>query len=344
MPELYTRDGVHYCTIYVVLDSGKRKRIQLSTGVKDDGSASSRAAARTNAAQLERTRAAAGGRKARGTSLPKAYAARAAKIQLKGGARASLKILAQKMVHPLRYFAGRDCESLTEEDLQSYAAHAREMRAVATVDRELTELRAAMKAVGVVPPKRPELGRARVVERWLDEAQTKRLLAHAAQVGLHPRAVSKVDHIIVYRYLGLTWSELYKIERVDWRRNEVRVKGTKRQTRDRVLPMPRIVREVLLRRLGPKGRGFEMWANANGNQDLTDWGRACGVILPGERLSFNDLRRSFCTELIAKGQSTKLVSELMGHTNEAMVNRIYARVATGAHMHEVMAHLHDPTD
>lgn len=341
---LRTRDGVHHATFYVVDAQGKRKRIARSTGIADDGTAASRAAARVNATQLERSLIAGVGVRTRTATLRSAYAARAAQIQLEGGARASLKILAQKSVHPLRYF-GADTDVSEITDLKDYVAHARKKRAVSTVTREVVELRAAIKAAGVTPPPAPKLGRARVVERWLDEAQTRRLLAYAAQTGLHPKAVSKVDHIMVYRYLGLTHSELYRIapDDVDWRRNEVRVRGTKREKRDRVLPMPKVVREILSRRFGPGGRGFEYWGQGNGNRDLTAWARAAGLISADERLSFNDLRRSFATELVAKGVPTKHVAELMGHVDEKMVNRIYARVATGSHMHAAIAQLHDPT-
>lgn len=243
-------------------------------------------------------------------------------------------------MHVLRYFGeDRDVTTLTEQDLTSYATYARSKRAVSTVEREFIELGAACKAVGVRLPKRPTLGKKRVVERWLDETQTRRMLAY-----MRASACSKIDHFLIYRYLGLTQSELYRIARadIDWRRNEVRVRGTKREKRNRVLPMPPVVRAVLERRFGRGGRGFEVWSRSHGNRDLTNWARAAGVIGLGERLSHNDLRRSFATELVAKGVPTKHVAELMGHVDEAMVNRIYARVATGSHMHDAIAHLHDP--
>lgn len=342
MPGLRSRDGVWYADCYFTDEHGVSHRRERSTRIRDDGTAQSKRTAEVAGRALEASLQAGKGRRARATTLRSAYAARQEALSLAGRSAASLDIAAQKSVHVLRYFGeDRDVSTLTEQELTAYAAYARRTRAVSTVEREFIELGAGCKAVGVRLPPRPALGKKRIVERWLNEAQTKTLLAY-----MRAQRCSKIDHFLMYRYLGLTHSELYRISRagIDWRRNEVRVRGTKRDTRDRVLPMPPVVRAVLELRFGRGGRGFEVWSRSHGNRDLTNWARASGVIGIDERLSHNDLRRSFATELVAKGVPTKHVAELMGHVDEAMVNRIYARVATGSHMHDAIAHLHDPSD
>jgi integrase len=170
-----------------------------------------------------------------------------------------------------------------------------------------------------------------VVERWVDTEQTRRLLEQASE--------GKRKHILAYRYLGLSWSELYRIAEpdVDRRAWLVRVRGTKTKDRDRLVPLAAHVRHVFA-----PGFHFEKWDYGNGNRDMTNWARAAGVVGEGERFSFNDLRRSFATELVRAGVSTKIVAELMGHVDEKMVNRVYARVAVGAHMSAAVAKLESP--
>lgn len=51
----------------------------------------------------------------------------------------------------------------------------------------------------------------------------------------------------------------------------------------------------------------------------------------------NDLRRSFATEMAIKGVPMLFLMHLMGHASTAMLEKIYARVGRGQHMHDAIA-------
>jgi integrase len=128
--------------------------------------------------------------------------------------------------------------------------------------------------------------------------------------------------------------ELYRITPpdIDWKRNEVRIRGTKTEARDRVMPMPPEVASILRAR-NRQWPMFENWHNA-----LRDLAKACqkaGV----PRCNFKDLRRSFATDLAKAGVSPLFLKDLMGHTTTRMLEKVYARVQQGDHMHEAMTHV-----
>jgi hypothetical protein len=51
------------------------------------------------------------------------------------------------------------------------------------------------------------------------------------------------------------------------------------------------------------------------------------------------LRRSFATDLAKAGVSPLFLKDLMGHTTTRMLEKVYARVQQGDHMHEAMTHV-----
>lgn len=331
MPKLRSREGIWYVdTGY--LDGAVFVRRERSTRVRDDGTAQSRRTAEARAREIEAALASGKGRRAGGQTLRQAYEARLEQLELAGRSPRTLDIVGEKSVHVLRFFgADKDVAEITSDELREYGAYARTKRAAATVIREFVELRAAAKAVGVALPPFPAVGKVGVGERWIDTEQTRALLERVS--------VSRRAHVLVYRYLGLSWSELYQITEPDVNRSAwvVRVRGTKREQRDRVIPIVEHVRQVFA-----PGFRFAKWDYGNGNRDLTTWARAAGIVGPDERFSFNDLRRSFATELVIAGVPVKFVSELMGHATTDMVDRIYARVAVGEHMSAAVAKLEAP--
>jgi integrase len=331
MPKLRSRGGIWYVdTGY--LEGSRFVRRERSTRVRDDGSAQSRRTAEARARDIEGALATGKGRRAGGQALRSAYAARLEQLELAGRSARTLDIVGEKSVHVLRFFGpDKDVAEITADDLREYGAYARTKRAPATVIREFVELQAAAKAVGVELPPYPAVGKVGVGERWIDTAQTRALLQRAS--------AGKRPHILIYRYLGLSWSELYQITEDDVNRDSwvVRVRGTKREQRDRAIPVAEHVRTIL-----QPGFTFAKWDYGNGNRDLTRWARAAGIVAEPDRFSFNDLRRSFATELVIAGVPVKFVSELMGHATTKMVDRIYARVAVGEHMSQAVAKLEAP--
>lgn len=336
MPALRVRNGKYQALCYYFdLDRGRRVLKPRSTGVLADGTAQARRTAERIGRDLESALAGGQGRRARGKTLEHALAARLAAHELAGHAAGTVEITEQKFEHVLRYFGARrdlEGEPLTDADLLEYSFKARAKREASTVFRELVELRAALAAVGITPPAIPDLGKTQNPnELWFTPAQSMAMYAYVPK--------PKRDHFVVYRMLGLSWGELYRITPADvfLDRHEVRVRGTKRETRDRVLPMPAQVEEILRRRAAAPGPMFEKWSYGNGNRDLTKAALRAGLITPEVTVGFNVLRASFCCELVLAGAHLKKIALLMGHKDTKMVERWYARLRSGEHLADVAA-------
>lgn len=152
---------------------------------------------------------------------------------------------------------------------------------------------------------------------------------------------SKRDHAVMYVHLGLTFSELYRIRRldIDWEGNQVYVRGTKTDARPRALPMTPDVRRILERRHTMEPM-FEFWSEPNMYRDLRKACRMAGITPEKDgfsTVSANDLRRTFATWLARKGVPILHLVKLMGHSSTRMLERVYARVERGEHMHRAIA-------
>lgn len=321
---LKIRHGKYSAEIYYFdANSGKRVRRLRATGIVADGSAQAKRTAEASGRQLEANAAGLSGsarsrevRRKGATTFRAAVAARIAKKRLEGCSDEAIKLAFQKIEHALRFFgAETDPWLITEERLGEFATYARSKRAVATVERELMEVRAALKAAGVKPlPDMPRLGRVKPRELWLNPEKSARVFA------LLPASCR--DHAIVYRLLGLCASELYKLGDIDWALSTVRVHGTKRETRDRTLVMPAQASAILKRYNGRMPR-IDTTAM---NKALTRAARRAGVVGPKEWVSTNVLRASFCSELVLAGVPAIMIARMMGHSTTKTVERWYARL------------------
>jgi len=317
---------VWYADIYVI-KSGRRTRARRSTGVRDDGTARSRRAAEIAARALEQSLALGQDRGARQTTLEKAIAALVDKMELEGNAQATIGIAIEKAERLFDFFgATTSLESC--RDTHAYAKAALAARAPATVLRELKTLAGAFRASGLTPPELPDIQLPDGRERFLTPAEQLRLLAATPP--------ERKDHIVMYLHCGLSKSELWRIAPTDcnFDRNEVRVRGTKAKERDRLLPMTPEVRAVLLSRRGRK-QMFEPWEAGNADRDLRLYAKRAEL----GPLSFNDLRRTYATTLAAAGVPILHLMHLMGHASTRMLEKVYARVGTGDHMHEAVKNL-----
>lgn len=103
---------------------------------------------------------------------------------------------------------------------------------------------------------------------------------------------------------------------VDVRRHTVRVRGTKTDTSDRTIPIPKPMRALMTLHCYPP---FPTWGNAR-----RELARACkkAKIAP---VTWNDLRRTFASLLVQAGVDPYLVGKLQGHTTSAMVEKVYGR-------------------
>jgi integrase len=134
------------------------------------------------------------------------------------------------------------------------------------------------------------------------------------------------DYLVAYVGLGASMSELYRIEASDIRSDTVRIPGTKRETRDRWVPLRPEVRAVLKRRAKGRDEGplFDVWGNAR--RDLAQACERAGIA----PVSHNDLRRTFATWLAEAGVPEGVVASLMGHASSAMVRRVYTKIGRKA--------------
>jgi len=340
--QLKRRDGkwwVHFHVWDPV--TGERKRQRKSTGVDDDGSARNKRLAEINGAQIAASHAAGGVDKARPLTLARALEIHIAAHVRRGSSAVTITIANDKAARLLEHFGpDYDCRGLaTGKPLVDYAdarrLHkgrvAKRLVSSGTIHRELRTLREALRDAiaegkwnGAVPAM-PDLGVVyKPRETVLDKSDSQRVL-----LALAPK---RRDHFVMYRQLGLDRGELYRITYgdIDWSRNEIRIRGTKTDARDRILPMTPEVREVMVRRANAPPM-FERWHNA-----LRDLALACqkaGVHV----VNFKDLRRSFATDLARAGVSPLILKDLMGHSTTRMLEKVYARIGRGDHMHDAMA-------
>jgi len=342
--KLRTGDRYWYVKAHYWAD-GKRQEKRRSTGIRDDGTTKSRRTAEIVGRDIEQSLALGKNRVAHPTTIEQAFEALIRKKSLAGRAQATLDIVLDK-AKPLFEFFGSKTAIERCTDIDGYVKVALATRASPTVKRELRELALAFRAAGVEPPKMPELSDGVPKERFLTRSEQLQLLAATP--------ANRRDYVVMYLHLGLSRAELYKITPDDcnWELREVRVRGTKVKTderggRDRPLPMSPEVYEILWARRACSPM-FARWGNYD--RELRQYAARAGfgpvkVVKQKWRtyrlaeLSLNDLRRTFATQLAAAGVPILHLMHLMGHKSTKMLERVYARVGQGEHMHEAIAKL-----
>jgi integrase len=248
----------------------------------------------------------------------------------KGNAPATLEQLAQKGGQLLRVWGPRcDVHRLDLSDLEEYV----ERRTGEGVKRHtaMMELRVLRHGLRLarrtgdyqrdpqeVWPGETLRGAYTPRTRWLSPLEYRRLLL---RVPMHRR-----DHVIAYCHLGVSYSELYRIEAhdLDYEGRTVRVRGTKTRHRDRTIPLDVDAWEVLTRRATahPTGPLFpDAWSRQRLAQGLKKW--SVQAQLPKVH-STNDLRRTFCSWLANAGVPEGIAARLMGHGGTSMVRAVYA--------------------
>lgn len=178
--------------------------------------------------------------------------------------------------------------------------------------------------------------------RWLStEAQAQALVDHTS-TGTMVRTCRRA-HIAAYLNTGVRKDELYEIlpEHVNLKQRTVWVDGTKTDGAARIIPLNVTALAVFKAKLakGQPGRAlFEHWASAD--RDLraaylrarVTAATALGVTVsdlegwPSD-LSFNDLRRTFCSLLATRGVPMQHAAKLLGHASLDMVMEVYAQLA-----------------
>jgi integrase len=254
-----------------------------------------------------------------------------------------------------------------------------------TISKELKTLAQAMRRAekrGLYRPEQSpkhfipdELGSVyKPRDRWLTRTEYEKLLVALAPrnpardqriTGPRKRAAreDRRDYVIAYCNLGLRKSELFDVLPGDYdhQRRELRVRGTKTDGADRLVPVNEDVAPVLQRRCDPArftreqveqlrrlvekknrrvapdeepltdeeaallqtlDKPFRDWTDGNCTRDLTKACARAGIA----RVTPNDLRRTFCSWLCQAGVPERVCAELMGHESTVMVRAVYGHL------------------
>lgn len=333
MIKLRTRNGTHWVDTRYYDATGKKQRLQRSTGVADNGTEENVIRAQQAGAKIllavAGTEPDVAGTTETKATVSDAFAHNIRTKRLAGRADATIEIVEARRKDVERLLgAATKLTTLTTLDLARYAERRlAEGVASTTVLREFVELGCGFRALGLAPPKFPTLAARPAQERTLLAAEIEKLIAVAG-----PRR----DHILMYRLTGMRRGELPKVQRadVDLDRCMIRVRGkesaestasTGKSLRDRWIPMHPNVEVIVRHRMAvtpPWKPLFEPWLSGNCTRDLARFCKRAGI----PRCNFNDLRRSFCTELGLANVANSQVATLMGHTTTRMVDEVYSRL------------------
>jgi integrase len=235
---------------------------------------------------------------------------------------------------------------LTPREVDRYVSQRRaEGASESTIHKELVTLRAALKLarragiwvgdpaalipVAFAPDYKPRT-------RFLTRDELARLLAEVS-----PDRAARVAFMVA---TSSEWSATTRARHADVATDltSVRIRGTKRSMRDRVVPIATKAQQELLKyalahAAGEEGLLFVPWNN-NVVRDLHAACRRAGI----PPCSPNDLRRTFATWLRAAGAPTDLIAPVMGHADTRMVERVYGRLSPSDLRRRIMMSVSDP--
>ena len=159
-------------------------------------------------------------------------------------------------------------------------------------------------------------------ERFLAQEEARQLLAELA-----PDRAARVAFIIA---TGARWSATDRARRsdVDLEARMVRIRGSKTKNAARVLPLVAwgvpLMEHVLRYAEGEGDMLFREWSNSR--RDLAQTCERAGI----ERVSANDLRRTYGSWLRHQGVEPHLIGAAMGQADSRMVERVYGRMTPEA--------------
>ncbi len=306
----------------------------------------SRKAAEAVGAKLERDAADPDHAATVGKTLSDAFglllAERAEEAKAKRKSEATVKFYRQKAGHWLDLFGpGFPLERVNARMVKSYISSRRseyvdkaETKSVSdhTIGKELVAMRAALKLAATAgmwrgdPKAVVPISFAAAYEprdRWLDDSQLAALF-----VELDPHEAARVAFIVA---TSAEWSCVEKAKRVDVVTDKssgsarVHLRGTKRKTRDRWVPIVTGWQESLLAYAtkhggGVKGALFALWPSCG--QSLYWACKRAGI----DHATPNDLRRTFAQWMRRDGMPLELIAPMMGHASMSMLQRVYGRL------------------
>jgi integrase len=159
-------------------------------------------------------------------------------------------------------------------------------------------------------------------ERWLPRPEVWQLLGRM-------RMQDRGAQIAFMVGVGAEWSAVGRAEREDVRTingvDHVLVRGTKRKSRRRVVPLVFPWQKALVDHALANGEGADGFL-------FRPWDKVCRDIAEAaddaklRRCSPNDLRRTFGTWLRAEGIIPAEIGAMMGHRDSTMAERVYAKL------------------
>lgn len=176
--------------------------------------------------------------------------------------------------------------------------------------------------------------RYRPRERWLTPAQAFALLAELADGKALWAAIAIMAGLSLSEIEGLIWAH------VDLKARRLRVPGTKRESRYRIVPIDPDLATRLRRHRGKSGptdavvsrwpnvrrdlRAAVVRANRRATEKATKARRKPPEPMPV--VSPNDLRRTFASWLKQRGLDSYTVARLLGHSSTKMVELVYGKL------------------
>ncbi|MEM7676050.1 MAG: tyrosine-type recombinase/integrase [Myxococcota bacterium] len=271
-----------------------------------------------------------------GQALARSVAALAEEAKVGRKSEATVQFHRKKAGHLVRLFeaGGKGAfllKTMSARHVDQYISARRgEGASENTIGKELVVLRKALKLtrnhgfwVGDVNAVLP-IGFSPAYEprkRALSEKDVHKLIDQ-----LQPDRAARVAFIVAS---SASWGPTATARREDISADfsQVHVRGTKRSTRDRIVPILLPAQRELLEftvenAAGTDGFLFRRWINAI--RDIKAACRRAGI----EPCSPNDLRRTFAVWLRSAGAPPDLIAPCMGHRDSSMVERVYGRLTT----------------
>jgi len=313
---VYLRGGVYWC--YARNPNGGRGT-RISTKCRD------KAAAVAFWRELERQSVTPAHQAAAETSLADALDRRIAERTNAGRAAGTISMLTQKARH-LNRLLGADTRlsRIGAAEIDGYVQdRLKEGASRSTVHKELVTLRGALRLAKRRGEYARDLGEVMPLDFSVKYKPKTRALSFTEIRSLLAKLPAPRRALVGFLIAtGATYpSELARLRPsdVDVTRWRVRLRGTKRDSRDRVVPIVAFARpwvEAALPYLP-----FARWSNIR-----RDLHQACDAAKIA-RCSPNDLRRTLATLLRAHGVEPQLLAPMLGHADSRMVERVYGRLA-----------------
>lgn len=353
---LYLRGNIWWCR---VRNPNGGRHAKVSTGCRD------RAAAVKRWRELERKSFAPADQTKNSPPLGDALDNRIAERRSAGRAEGTIDMLTKKAKHLNRVLGSETpLNCIDAQAIDRYVdVRTKEGSKSTTLHKELSTLRGALRlarrrgeyrfAVDEVMPL-DFAPKYKPKTRALSVNEVNRLLAD-----LPPKRAAVVAFICATGATYPTEADPFR-PAADIQGNLVHLRGTKRETRDRWIPVQPWARAwfAFARKHGP----FEAWTNVRGDLheaaarlSMCDpcaaarraWSRhevgatkpskdeckACKRAARFEPCSPNDLRRTFGHQLRAHGVEPHLIGAMMGHIDSRMAERVYAKLQPGELAH-----------